>query len=92
MMYLLTFDNDADFIPSLPEVTLWENFDEAMVAAIEEVMSAANGESIIEYDEINIDNEKGMFFIGGFCEIFPISVSSLDKITWFGKEFNGSED
>ena len=88
MMYLLTFDADADFIPSLPEVTLWKNFDEAMIAAIGEVMSATE----IDYDEISIDSNKGVFFIGGFCEIFPISVSSLDKITWFGEEFNGSED
>lgn len=88
MMYLLTFDTDVDFIPSLPEVTLWENFDEAMVAAIREVMSATE----IDYDGISIDSSNGVFFIGGFCEIFPISVSSLDKITWFGKEFNGSED
>lgn len=87
MYYLLTFEC-CDFLTSLPETTLWESFDEALIAANKELL---RNDIIIEDKEMTCDTKKGMFFIEDFCEIFPISVSSNEKITWLGEEFSSRE-
>ena len=87
--YLLTFD-EAEDISYLPEVTLWETFEEALSAALTE---AKKQEKVIDFgdDIADIDYDNFQFFVPNFCEIFPISVSTFDRITWMGKERKNRE-
>ena len=74
-MFLLTM-NTSSFVGEIPEVTLWKSFDEALSAAMDAIGGVA--------EELEWDNDFQVFVPDGF-EIFPISVSSSDTITWLGK-------
>lgn len=90
-MFLLRFDMSAinGNLPVFPETTLWEDFNDAVAVA----MSAAfeNGE-IVDHCAISIDSEGKTLFIPDFCEIMPITVSTKERLTWFGNEFKMGED
>ena len=86
-LYLLTFDESED-ISFFPESTLWETFEEALAAALTE---AKKQEKVINFNEADIDYASFMFYVPDFCEIFPISVSTFDRITWMGKERKNRE-
>lgn len=90
-MFLLEFDMTAikGNLPVFPEITLWENFEDALAVA----MSAAfeNG-VVVDHREINVDVEGKHLFIPDFCEILPITVSTREKMTWLGNEFKMGEE
>lgn len=90
VMFLLSMDT-TQFVWTIPEETLWATFDEAFSAA----MSALMASECRNLDICGMDFILGeSAFVPGCFEIIPISLSTADRITWYGKERkqNESED
>ena len=85
-MFLLEFDcaNMECDLPDFPEITLWKSAEEALAVALEQANACG---PVIDMSEAVIDLVEGKVFLPGFCEILPITMSSLDKITWMGSKW-----
>lgn len=83
-MFLLIMDCDEQ--PwSIPEVTLWLDFDTALAAAWKAVSTRMEEEEDFILDGRDISFDERCAFVDGCFEIMPISVSTPNKITWLGK-------
>ena len=84
-MFLLTFNfGEMEELPDFPEVTLWESFDEAMLAVIQ---VASSIKIDISMSEAIVETKGEALFIEGFCDIIPITVSNRERVTWMGRPF-----
>jgi hypothetical protein len=89
--FLLEFDmnNIQCDLPDLPQVTLWKTFDEAFAVALQ---AAVDCGVVVDFTEVVVDLLDGVLFIPDFCEIMPISLSKLGKVTWLGKKWTPEEE
>lgn len=90
-MFLLEFDmgNMKTDLPNFPQTTLWKTFDEAWKVALD---FASKCSVTVNLEEVIFDLDNGVLFIPDFCEIMPISLSKLGKVTWLGKKWTPEEE
>lgn len=73
----------------IPENTLWLNFEDALEAATMAVTKADETNTWVEFE---LDEKRHTAFLPCCFEIMPISISTLDRITWLGKEIKIKEN
>lgn len=90
VMFLLIMDCQHK-LWNIPEETLWLSFDDAFEAALR---ACSTQEEKIIWSELEVDeiNGKEKAFLPECFEIMPISISTLDRVTWFGKERKNTQE
>ena len=81
VMFLLEMDC-SEHPWDIPENTLWLDFNEALTAALEAIASL---EEPVEMTDFELCKGESAFLPNCF-EIMPISISTPNRITWWGKE------
>lgn len=89
--FLLEFDmsNMQCDLPKLPQVTLWKTFDEAWEVALNAAVACG---VVVNFADVIVAPQDGVLFIPDFCEIMPISLSKLGKMTWLGKKWTPEKE
>lgn len=82
VIFLLTMNCD-EHPWTIPEFTLWANFDDAFVAAATAVQETKGEDAC--WSELSLEAGKTAFLPECF-EIMPISLSTPECITWFGQK------
>ena len=86
-MFLLEVNVDTLGTDTVPEVTLWNHFSDALAAALDALEHEIhNGLDITEVEVLeNLEMVGDHAFLPGCFEIMPITVSTPDRITWMGR-------